>query len=166
MYKRDMAGIDAGDAAADWLSATLGQELRLVRLGDAAHRWDGLNPVHIVSDGSVAALNAALLAQGDEPVSPLRFRPNVILGSDDAPAWVEETNPMLDFGAAQIKFREPCVRCELPNISLVDASRGRQPLKLIGRLSKTRPSAVPASFGTYCVAAGETLRTGMRAALQ
>jgi hypothetical protein len=167
MYGETVAGIDAGDAAAEWLSTALGAELRLVRLGDAAHRRGGLNPVHIVSDGSIAALNLALAEQGDEPVTPMRFRPNIILGSDDTlDGWLEETNPVLDFGAAQIRFREPCVRCELPNISLVDASRGRQPLKLIGRLSKTRASAVPASFGTYCMAQGEALRTGMRAIVQ
>ena len=58
------------------------------------------------------------------------------------------------------------MRCELPNISLVDASRGKQPLKLIGRLAKDRPTAAPASFGTYCAAEGELLRAGMQAAIQ
>ena len=164
MYKRDFTGIDAGDAAAEWLSKALGQPLRLVRIGDAAHRWDGLNPVHIITDVSLAALNDALLEQGDEPVVAMRFRPNVIL--EGADAWFEEANPVLDFGAARIRLREPCVRCELPNISLVDASRGKQPLKLIGRLSKDRPTAAPASFGTYCAAEGEALRVGMRAVLQ
>ncbi len=164
MYKRRFTGIDAGDAAADWLSAALGQPLRLVRIGDAAHRWDGLNPIHVVSDVSLDALNEALLAQGDEPVTAMRFRPNVLLGSRDGVSpWLEESNPTLDFGAARIQLREPCVRCELPNISLVDASRGRQPLKLIGRLSRERTTAAPASFGTYCRAEGTALRIGMEA---
>ncbi len=41
MYKRDFPGIDAGDEAAAWLSTMLGQPLRLVRIGAAAHKWDG-----------------------------------------------------------------------------------------------------------------------------
>src|SRR5690606_4962112 len=98
-----------------------------------------------------AALNEALHEQGDDAVVPMRFRPNVVLGNGGA--WFEEENAVLDFGSARLRWREPCVRCELPNISLVDASRGRQPLKLIGRLSQQRP-VKPAAFGTYCMAEG------------
>ncbi len=163
MYKRNFTGIDAGDEAAAWLTQALGQKLRLVRIGDAAHRWDGLSPVHVVSDASLTALNDALLAQDDDTVVPMRFRPNVILGNGDA--FLEERNAVLDFGEASLRLREPCVRCELPNISLADASRGKQPLKLIGRLSQDRPAAKPASFGTYCAAEGAMLRTGMTAEL-
>lgn len=166
MYKHDLHGTDAGDAAADWLSTALGTPVRLVRLGDAAHRWSGLNPVHIVSDASIAALNEALFEQADAPVTTPRFRPNIVLASTTTrDAWLEETAPVLDFGDARLVLREPCVRCELPNISLVDASRGKQPLKLIGQLSKSRPAAKPASFGTYAAIEGRELRTGMRASL-
>ena len=166
MYKHHFTGIDAGDEAAAWLTAALGQDLRLVRIGDAAHRWGGLNPIHVVSDASLAALNAALHQEGDAPVTPLRFRPNVVLGSAGLPpAWFEEASASLDFGGARLHLREPCVRCELPNISLIDASRGRQPLKLIGRLSQDRPTAAPASFGTYCRAEGTALHTGMTTVL-
>ena len=166
MYKRPFTGIDAGDEAAGWLTRALGAPLRLVRIGDSAHRWDGLNPVHILSEASLAALNEALLKQGDEPVVPMRFRPNVLLASTEpASPYFEEANPVLDFGAARIRLREPCVRCELPNISLIDASRGKQPLKLIGRLSKARSTAAPASFGTYCAADGDLLRAGMQATI-
>ena len=164
VYKRDFPGIDAGNGAAAWLSAALGQSLRLVRVGDAAHRWDGLNPLHVVSDASLTVLNEALVEQGDAPVSAMNFRPNVLLASTGTPnAWFEEKHAALDFGDARIVLRDPCVRCELPNISLVDASRGKQPLKIIGSLSKDRPTASPASFGTYCRAEGTALRTGMEA---
>lgn len=167
MYKQVLAGIDAGEAAAAWLTAALGQPLRLVRIGAAAHRWTGLNPLHVVSDASISALNEALLEQGDEGITAMRFRPNVILGSDDVSvAYAEESNLVLNFGDARIALREPCVRCELPNISLEDASLGKQPLKLIGRLSKDRPAARPASFGIYCRAEGTALRAGMRATIQ
>ena len=167
MYKRDFTGIDAGDEAAAWLTAALGQPVRLVRIGDAAHRWDGLNPIHVVTDASLVALNEALAEQGDDPVVPMRFRPNVVLGSTGLPpAWFEEANAVLDFGGARIHLREPCVRCELPNISLIDASRGRQPLKLIGRLARERTTSAPASFGTYCRAEGTALHTGMSVRLQ
>ena len=167
MYKNDISAIDAGNAAAAWLTEALGTALRLVRIGDAAHRWTGLNPIHVLSDASLAALNEAMLERGHETLAPMRFRPNVLLACAGAvDPWLEERNPILDFGDARITLREPCVRCELPNVSLVDASRGKQPLKLIGRLSKSRSTAAPASFGTYCSAEGAELRTGMRATVQ
>jgi uncharacterized protein YcbX len=159
MYKRTFTGIDAGNVAAHWLTRALGQPVRLVRIGDAAHRWDGLNPVHVVSDASIAALNEALREQGDDDVAPRRFRPNVILGNSSP--FAEEENAVLDFGDAKLRLREPCVRCELPNISLIDASRGKQPLKFLGKWSAVRPNAKAASFGTYCSAEGTMLRTGM-----
>ena len=115
MYKRTFTGIDAGDTAGQWLTQALGQPLRLVRIGDAAHRWDGLNPVHVVSDASLTALNQAMLEQGHDALVPMRFRPNVILTGGDA--FAEEQNIVLDFGDARLRLREPCVRCELPHIT-------------------------------------------------
>ena len=50
--------------------------------------------------------------------------------------------------------------------SLIDASRGKQPLKLIGRLSRERPNTALAAFGTYCRAEGTILRAGMEATIQ
>ena len=161
MYKRMFTGTDAGADAARWLSQALGQPLRLVRIGDAAHRWDGLNPVHVVSDASILALNEALVERGHGDVVARRFRPNVILGP--SAAFAEEQNAVLDFGDARLRLREPCVRCELPNIDLTDASRRKQPLKLLGKWSEARPTARAASFGTYCSAEGAVLRTGMSA---
>ncbi len=163
-YGHALPGIDAGDAAAAWLSAQLQAPCRLVRIGAEAHRWGGLNPVHAISLRSLLALNERLLEQGDEPVEAERFRPNVVLDGDH-PAFAEEAIATLAFHGAALALREPCVRCELPNISRADASRGKQPLKLIGGMAKGRLTAKPASFGIYATATGETLRVGMQAAV-
>jgi hypothetical protein len=56
---------------------------------------------------------------------------------------------------------ERCVGWVVPIISLIDASRGKQPLKFLGKWSAVRPNAKAASFGTYCSAEGTMLRTGM-----
>lgn len=153
-------GIDQGDAIALWLSEQLEEPCRLVRTGAEAHRWGGLNPIHAVSLISLAALNARLLDEGQAAVEAERFRPNVVLSGRHG-AFDEERVESIQFEGASLLLREPCVRCELPNISRVDASRGKQPLKLIGAMSRNRPSARPASFGTYCAARGEVLRSGM-----
>ena len=44
-----------------------------------------------------------------------------------------------------------------------DASREKQPLKLIGAMSTVRPASKPASFGMYCRAIGLRLEVGMSA---
>lgn len=159
-YGHTLPGIDAGDAAAHWLSEKLGADCRLVRVGKEAHRWGGLNPVHAVSLHSLLALNERLIAQGDEPVEAERFRPNVVLAGDHA-AFAEEAIPAIRFTGPSLVLREPCMRCELPNISRADASRSKQPLKLIGGMAKGRLTAKPASFGIYATAQGESLRVGM-----
>jgi uncharacterized protein YcbX len=160
MYKRQFPGTDAGDALAAWLTAALGASCRLVRIGNGAHTWDGLNPVHVTSDASLLALNEALIERGDAPVEMERFRPNIVLTGDATP-FFEEAPPAIHFGDAVLSLREPCVRCELPNINREDATRGKQPLKLIGAMSKTRETARPASFGTYAAVSGvEKLSVG------
>jgi uncharacterized protein YcbX len=159
MYQRTFAGVDAGDQAAAWLSGVLGAPCRLVRIGEAAHQWSGLNPVHVLSEHSLAVLNETLEAQGDHGMEAERFRPNVLLAGEHEP-FAEEVASSIGFAGAELVLREPCVRCELPNISRIDASRERQPLKLIGRMSKARPTAKPASFGTYATARGAALVVG------
>ena len=155
-----LAGIDQGDDVADWLSEQLGTPCRLVHTGEEAHRWGGLNPIHAVSIVSLAALNARLAERGEDPIEVERFRPNVVLSGSHA-AFDEELAAELTFTDATLVLREPCVRCELPNISRKDASRGKQPLKMIGAMSRDRPAARPASFGIYCTARGKSLRVGM-----
>jgi uncharacterized protein YcbX len=160
-----LPGTDQGDEVAFWLSDQLGSPCRLVRLGEEAHRWGGLNPIHAVSLVSLSALNTRLVDLGEDPIEVERFRPNIVLSGTHA-AFDEELASEIHFSNASLILREPCVRCELPNISLKDASRGRQPLKMIGTMSRDRPTARPASFGIYCSASGKALQVGMSTASQ
>ena len=159
-----LAGRDQGDAVANWLTERLGSPCRLVGVGEQAHLWAGLNPIHAVSSVSLSTLNARLAERGEAAIAVARFRPNIVLSGTHA-AFAEEAATELRFDQTSLCLREPCVRCELPNISLEDASRGKQPLKLIGAMSRERPAARPASFGTYCTARGTSLRVGMSAHL-
>ena len=89
-----------------WLVAALGEQahgLSLVRFateftraveedfldGGAAHTYfsDGY-PFLITSTGSLDALNQALVAKGGAPVPMNRFRPNIVVESDEA--WAED----------------------------------------------------------------------------
>lgn len=158
-YGYRLSGTDQGDAVASWLSEHLSTDCRLVHVGSAAHGWGGLNPLHAISLVSLAVLNARLGTQQQAPVEPERFRPNIALTGQHEP-FAEETIGALEFPGARLLLREPCTRCELPNINRVDASRGKQPLKLIGAMSKERSSTRPAAFGIYSRAEGGDLRLG------
>ena len=161
-YRNGFDGVDAGAEAAAFLSAWLDRPARLVRIGGQAHRWPKVNPLHVLSDRSLEALNARLGAADEAALPTARFRPNVLLAGADRP-FIEETMAVIDFGEARIRLREPATRCELVNISLVDASRERQPLPLIARMSRERPSARKGSFGVYSQAEGTELVRGMTA---
>lgn len=155
-YGNSFAGIDAGDAVARWLSEFLDRPCRLVRIGHQAHRWPKLNPLHLISVHSLAVLNQRMQALGEAEIEPERLRPNVVVAGTHE-AFAEETIPVLSFEGSDIRLDAPCIRCELPNIRRFDALRQRQPLKLIGAMSKERSHSKPASFGIYARATGAWL---------
>ena len=160
-YRHAFDGVDAGAEAAGLLSDWLGRPVRLVRIGEAAHRWPSINPLHLLTDRSLAALNARLAAVGAGPMAVERFRPNLLLAA--AAPWEEETTPVHDFGEASVHLLAPAMRCELPNIDPRDARRGREPLPTIARMSRERPMALRGSFGVYAWARGLRLAVGMTA---
>jgi uncharacterized protein YcbX len=162
-YGNSFDGTDAGDDAAALLSDWLSQPVRLVRIGASAHRWPKVNPLHVLTDRSLEALNARLASKGEAPMELQRFRPNVFLTGATEP-FEEEGLAGIDFGEAAIRLREPATRCELVNISLVDASEEREPLRTIAAMSRERATARRGSFGVYSQATGHHLRVGMTAA--
>lgn len=160
-YREVFDGVDAGDEVATFLSDWLDRRVRLVRIGAAAHGWAKLNPLHVLSDASLAALGARLVEAGGRTLPPARFRPNVLLSDVGAP-FAEETWAVLEFDDARLRLREPSTRCELVNISVTDATRERQPLPMIARMSRERATARKGSFGVYMQAEGARLMVGMR----
>ncbi len=132
------------DAAADaWLSAFLGRPVRLVHMADDVHRpmtssharpgdevsFADAYPLLLVTRAAVELLNTKL----ERPVSPLRFRPNLVV--DGAPAHAEDGWSRLRIGEVEFDVGPACVRCVF---TTVDPERGErdadgQPLRaLIG----------------------------------
>lgn len=126
-----VAAIDMGDAAAAWLSAFLGQNLRLVRF-DKEHervcsvKWtkehhastmfaDGY-PILVSCVASFDELNTRLNETGNAPVNARRFRPNILLSGIEA-----HNEDLLDVlhieNAVQLKNVKPCARCPIPDVN-------------------------------------------------
>ena len=90
---------DQGDAAAGWLSAFLGKDVRLVRFDPDVRRMcntefagetgahtgfaDGY-PLLIIGSASLDDLNGRLRARGADALPMNRFRPNLVVGGLDA----------------------------------------------------------------------------------
>jgi len=131
-----------------WLTAALGVECRLVHMpadvvrpvdpkhADASDRVgfaDGF-PFLITTDASLSALNDALAAGGEPPVSMRRFRPNIVVGG--ATPFAEDGWSQLSIG--EVSFRGPklCTRCTMTTVDPATGERGGggEPLKTLGAI--------------------------------
>ncbi|CEP37132.1 Putative uncharacterized protein [Halomonas sp. R57-5] len=167
-----------------WLVAALGEQaqgLSMVRFateftraveedfldGGAAHTYfsDGY-PFLIATTGSLDALNQALVAKGQAPVPMNRFRPNIVIKSDEA--WAEDRWATLaeQSGAFQLALRKPCKRCKVTTIDQHTAAvpAPAEPLKTLIELN-TQPTQKGAYFGqnaTLLEGADSVIRVGDR----
>lgn len=138
---------DAGDEAARWCRDALGLECRLVRLAAQARRplqqrfagslsahgrettlSDGA-PLLVLGDQSVALLNDKLATHGVEPMSMMRFRPNIFVSTvaaHDEDHWGD-----VRIGTVTIAIGAPCKRCVVTTVDLRTAEKGIEPLRTL-----------------------------------
>jgi uncharacterized protein len=132
---------DVGDAAASFVSEHLARKARLLYMPpttlrqadlDYAHEGDRVSfadgfPLLLISEAALDALNHRL----PQPVSMLRFRPNVVV--DGAAAHDEDTWRRIQLGAVTCDVVKPCARCLVPTIDPVTARAGKEPLRTLAR---------------------------------
>ncbi len=143
VWRSTLPATDAGDAAAHWLSAVLGQPCRLVYMHDTGARpinpayaaagetvsfADGY-PVLLTSLGSLDDLNGRLA----RPVPISRFRANIVVGG--AAAWAEDCWRLVRIGEAVFRVVKPCDRCTVTTIDQQTGLRPdrTEPLRTLGR---------------------------------
>lgn len=119
VWRDRVDALDAGDAAAKWLSRWLDQPARLVHMDDAARRavdpefaragdevsFADAYPLLVISQAALDDLNARLPV----PVPMSRFRPNLVIG-DSAP-HAEDTWRRVRIGGIEFEAAKPCTRC-------------------------------------------------------
>lgn len=136
---RDMLQVpDAGDAAAQWLSAFLGRDVRLVQMpeqrarqvdtayaepGEHVHFADGF-PLLLIGQGSLDDLSAKV----GRPLEMLRFRPNLVVTG--AEPFAEDGWKRIRIGDVTFRVAKPCSRCILTTIDPHTGERDatREPL--------------------------------------
>ena len=135
---------DMGDLAAQWFSDFLGRRLRLVRFDPEQQRladakWtgdvsaqtafaDGF-PLLVTNTASLGDLNARLAARGQAAVTMQRFRPNLVLQGLQAfdEDHIDELEIETEQGPVRLRLVKPCIRCSIPDVNPIDASRSHEP---------------------------------------
>ncbi len=181
VWQSTVQGIDAGDAAAAWLSAWLRISVRLHRFdrggtracnpdhaGDSgAHTLfaDGY-PLLIAGTASLGDLNARLAARGIPALPMNRFRPNIVL--DGLPAYDEDHVDTITIGDVMLKCVKPCVRCQVTTTDQSTAHTGLEPLRTLGEY-RMNESMGGVTFGMNAIVvrgAGSTVVVGAPAAVE
>jgi len=153
-----------GEDADAWLSAVLGQKVRLLWLDDPTRRpvdpdWsdpaDRVSladefPVLVTNAASLRWLNDELLASGSDegPVPMTRFRPNIVI--EGATAWAEDgwLGRHARIGGAVFRVVKGHGRCVVTTTDQDTGVRGHEPLRTLGRHRKVDQSLL---FGVVLI---------------
>lgn len=131
VWKSDVLARPCAAAADAWLSAFLGQPMRLVHMDASVHRpvvseqarpgdevsFADAFPLLLVSQAALDGLNERLA----QPVPVQRFRPNLVV--DGAPAHAEDGWSRIRIGGHEFEVGPACVRCVF---TTVDPERGER----------------------------------------
>jgi hypothetical protein len=173
VWRDTFDALDAGDEAAEWLSARLGFACRFVAFApdvrrevdvtyakDAQTTFTDAYPLLIVNEASLDALNATL----PSPIPMERFRPNLVVRAD-AP-WLEDAWKRLEIDGVPLDAVKPCARCVAITTDQRTGARPQGPLPLTALTGLHSIPGRGAIFGMNLVhRAHGTLRVGAPVAL-
>ena len=147
-----IANDDANMALSNWL----GRDVKLVFFDEQSRRstgleWTGNDTPVTFADGyqilltttaSLAALNEDMAAHGDGSVGMERFRPNIVLETDEA--WAEDHWASIEINGIRFDLVKPCSRCIITTQDQQTGSRDvPSPMKAMGRIRMSADRCVP-----------------------
>ncbi|PDV88550.1 MOSC domain-containing protein [Rhizobium sp. H4] len=161
------------------LSEWLGREVRLVFFDGQAQRtanaeWAGEGtPVSftdgyqilVTTTGSLQALNDDLAAHGEGRVGMERFRPNIVIDTDEA--WPEDRWAAIEIAGIRFDLVKPCSRCIMTTQDQLTGSREvANPMPAMGRIRMSADRRVPGPLfgwnvtprGSGRIAIGDTVK--------
>jgi len=133
-----------GTDSARWFSEFIGIDCQLVYMPERSHRptahgqlgadrlvsFADAYPYLLISEASLAGLNEKLLAQGTEPATMARFRPNLVVKGCAAP-HEEDRWRQIRVGKAVLDLPKLCARCSIPNVNPASGDHGKEPTKTL-----------------------------------
>jgi uncharacterized protein YcbX len=140
VWKDACHGFDQGETPNAWVSAILGEPVRLVRAPDrpkriASPQFAGPTPAPVAfSDGfPILVCNRASLdylnTRMPEPVPMERFRPNLVL--QGLPAFAEDRISSVQIGDITLRLVKPCTRCVITSTDQHTGERTANPLPVL-----------------------------------
>ncbi|MFV8781310.1 MOSC domain-containing protein [Microbulbifer sp. SA54] len=147
VWNDDVIARDAGDDAASWLSDQLQTAVRLVAMGEEFRRplqapradrqvgFADAAPLLVISQASLDDLNSRLT----DPVSMLRFRPNLVVSGCEPFAedqWKTLTIYTSD-GPLILECTHPCARCAIPGLHPFTGRAQKEPLRTLAQYRRS-----------------------------
>ena len=165
------AGLDQGDEAAEWISAAVGDVLRLVRkaplldrLADPQFVGSHPTPVSFTDGYPILVCNRASLADLNTrmpvPIPMERFRPNMVLTG--LTAFEEDRIEALQIGPITLALVKPCTRCIITSTDQHSGERSTNPLPVLRQFRFNR-ELLGVAFGENAMASagvGSSLARG------
>jgi len=160
----------AGDRTTDAvLWRWLGEPVAIVHMDARSHRavdttWAAGNaevsfadgfPLLLAGTASLAELNRRIAARGGKPVGMERFRPNVVVKTDEP--FVEDRWEQIAIGGVRLDLVKPCTRCV---VTTTDQETGavaadKEPLSTLATFRRSGDRRTPGVlFGWNAVPAG------------
>ncbi|EPE99113.1 MOSC domain-containing protein [Rhizobium grahamii] len=169
----------ADDASNHQLSEWLGRDVKLVFFDQDAKRsasaeWAGEGTpvtfadgyqILVTTTGSLRALNADLETHGEGRVGMERFRPNIVVDTEEA--WQEDRWAAIEIGGIRFDLVKPCARCIMTTQDQSTGSRDvPNPMPAMGRIRMSADRRVPGPLfgwnvtprGTGRITVGDTVR--------
>ncbi|MCF6370648.1 MOSC domain-containing protein [Rhizobium halophilum] len=156
IWKSPVSAAVADDAINRKITGWLGRKARLVFFDEQSQReasreWAGEGTPVTFADGyqilvtttaSLAALNADMVAHGEGEVGMDRFRPNIVLATNEA--WAEDGWGTIEIGTLILDLVKPCTRCIMTTQDQRTGSREvASPMPAMGRIRMSADRRVP-----------------------
>ncbi|EJJ27843.1 MOSC domain-containing protein [Rhizobium sp. CF142] len=179
VWKSAVSAAVADDDSNARLSEWLGRTVKLVFFDDEAERtanakWAGEGTpvtftdgyqILVTTTGSLKALNADLSAHAEGGVGMERFRPNIVIDTDEA--WAEDRWAAIEIAGIRFDLVKPCARCIMTTQDQLTGSREvANPMPAMGRIRMSGDRRVPGPLfgwnvtprGTGRVAIGDEVK--------
>jgi len=166
---------DCGGDPARWLSAFLGTDCFLVRIGTAFRRpilnsqqarpgdvvsFADAYPFLVISEASLGDLNDRLMARGETAVPMNRFRPSLVISG--CAAYTEDSWSRVMIGSATFRSSGPCARCVVTSTDQFSGERSPEPLRTLASYRRDPHDSTAVNFGQNLIheTKSGTLRVG------
>lgn len=171
VWKDRCTGVDQGDEAAEWMSAALGDAMRIVRIAaptdrnaDPAFAGPEPTPVSFVDGYPILMVNQASLddlnRRMPEPVPMDRFRPNIVV--EGLTPFAEDRIAALRIGNVTLRLVKPCTRCVVTSTDQQTGERINNPLPVLRKFRFNR-ELLGVAFGENAIISagvGHTIERG------